>query len=367
MTNYYELLEISQNASKEEIEKAIHKVRRLWNTRSTNPNAEIRVEAEQKIRSIAEAERILLDPAQRREYDIQLIDFNSKRVLPVPDNEDEDNWLDLAIEYDERKDYSSLSQLMEKVTRQYPNNAQAWIWRGLASQYQERYTDAEYEVKKAISFMPNNAAYHAVLGDIYLDLDQTQNAEIEYRRALELEPSNNDYKLSVAMTLGMEEKYEEALKFSSEVFKVEKDNERAQHLYTLSLYNSTMKSISYNKTLGDYVITNEAQLVFLKGKLPLFDAIPKNNSDVKDLIEKVHKIVKDAETSQFRKSDRMATYIVAFIVGFVCLCSGSSTAILGVIICVLVVAVYIYRHNMPGWKWQQRLAGEDTKRSGIQS
>ena len=55
MINYYELLEISKDASRDNIEAAIRKMRRTWNNRANNPNADIRAEAEQRIRAIAEA------------------------------------------------------------------------------------------------------------------------------------------------------------------------------------------------------------------------------------------------------------------------------------------------------------------------
>ena len=72
MVNYYELLEISQNADRTTIEQAIKKTRRLWNNRANNPDASIRAEAERHVREVAEAEKILLNDASRAEYDQQL-------------------------------------------------------------------------------------------------------------------------------------------------------------------------------------------------------------------------------------------------------------------------------------------------------
>ena len=61
MVNYYELLEIPQNADKATIEQAIRKTRRVWNNRANNPDVTIRAEAERHVKEIAEAEKILLD------------------------------------------------------------------------------------------------------------------------------------------------------------------------------------------------------------------------------------------------------------------------------------------------------------------
>ena len=72
MVNYYELLEIPQNADKATIEQAIRKTRRVWNNRANNPDVTIRAEAERHVKEIAEAEKILLDVGKRQEYDEQL-------------------------------------------------------------------------------------------------------------------------------------------------------------------------------------------------------------------------------------------------------------------------------------------------------
>ena len=55
MVNYYELLEIPQNADKATIEQAIRKTRRVWNNRANNPDVTIRAEAERHVKEIAEA------------------------------------------------------------------------------------------------------------------------------------------------------------------------------------------------------------------------------------------------------------------------------------------------------------------------
>ena len=217
MINYYELLEISKDASRDNIEAAIRKMRRTWNNRANNPNADIRAEAEQRIRAIAEAERILLDDSARREYDARLASAPVTGSTSGPSGreaDDSEDWISLAIEYDERKDYDSLARLMEKVTRMYPNNARAWVWRGLASEATDSVNDAVYEFKKAISLEPNNAVYHAVLGDLYMDHDENRAAEDEYRTAYRLSPNDNEYKLNVAMICGVQEKVFDNPRFS---------------------------------------------------------------------------------------------------------------------------------------------------------
>lgn len=364
MINYYVLLDINQTAEKAEIESAIKKARRIWNNRANNPNADIRAEAEQRVRNIAEAEKVLLDDGARATYDRMLSDSPVEKEESSNDNEED--WIDLAIELDERENYDSLANLMEQVTRSQPDNPRAWLWRGVASENQERYSDAEYEIKKAISLEPDNDVLYSVLGGLYAEQDEFQLAIVAFEKALQMDKSNIDYQLDVAECYRLLKKYSEALQLAESAYKQEKTNERVQHIYSLALYSHTMQSLSYNRAFDDYVVTNSAQLSFLKSKMSAFESLPVSNKDVREVVDKVKKILSDAETTQYKRSDRMAAYIVAAVIGLICLFSGSTSAIAGVVILTVTIALYVYRHNMPGWKWQQRQAGQETKSTGLQ-
>jgi tetratricopeptide (TPR) repeat protein len=48
------------------------------------------------------------------------------------------------------------------------------------------FQEAEKEIKLAILLRPNQASYHALLGDIYYRLNDHQNSLYEYKRAVSL-------------------------------------------------------------------------------------------------------------------------------------------------------------------------------------
>lgn len=73
----YEVIEVGPTARDSEIREAILVARRKWQNRSNHPDLSQRQVAEQRIAAIAEAERILLDPADRTLYD-------QARVAPQP-------------------------------------------------------------------------------------------------------------------------------------------------------------------------------------------------------------------------------------------------------------------------------------------
>lgn len=68
----YEVIKVEPTATATEIREAIPAARREWQSRANHPNLSKRQIAEQRIAAIAQAERVLLDPAARARYDQSL-------------------------------------------------------------------------------------------------------------------------------------------------------------------------------------------------------------------------------------------------------------------------------------------------------
>ena len=96
MNNYYEILEVSKNASKEIIEKAYKVLAKKYHP--DVQKEENRAEAEQKMKLLNEAYEILSDDTRKKQYDLQLEEelklemqeelnrINSNRVEKQPNN-----------------------------------------------------------------------------------------------------------------------------------------------------------------------------------------------------------------------------------------------------------------------------------------
>lgn len=68
MKDYYQILEISQTATNEEIKKQYRFLSQAWHP-DKFPNAEQKAKAEEKIKAINEAYNVLGNPSKRKEYD----------------------------------------------------------------------------------------------------------------------------------------------------------------------------------------------------------------------------------------------------------------------------------------------------------
>ncbi|SFI86133.1 J domain-containing protein [Thermoflavimicrobium dichotomicum] len=83
MKDYYQLLGVSQQASKEEIEQAILQQMRVWTHRINAPTLTKRQEAERMVEELEQIKEILLDDEKRKQYDQEL---EKSRKLSVVDD-----------------------------------------------------------------------------------------------------------------------------------------------------------------------------------------------------------------------------------------------------------------------------------------
>ena len=82
--NFYQVLEINQNATPDEIKKAYKKLVLKYHPDKSSQNGINKEEAEKKFKEIGEAYEILSDPKKRKNYDL---DISDKKVNYKVSNE----------------------------------------------------------------------------------------------------------------------------------------------------------------------------------------------------------------------------------------------------------------------------------------
>lgn len=299
MTDYYKLLEISPSASAEEIQVAIKKIRRVWNARSSNPNAGIRAEAEQNIRDIAQAERVLLDEGERAKYNATLNQqFVSAPVETAPQQSYNDNsWIDDVDYYRNRGDYISIVNLMQRVLSSQPQNYLAWYAIGDAYYKQENYGEAEKSLLQSIRLETNDLAY-GVLGLVYAECDEYEEAYRCFSKAAELDPDEANYKFNCAETLRLMNKLNEAMVIVEKAYKQDPSIPTAKPIYFSCLRDLIYNAVSYNRSSGRHIIINQRQLEFVKTYLPkLSKMVVEGRREHTKVEEELRQMVIAAETT----------------------------------------------------------------------
>ena len=358
MMDFYRLLEVEPSASEEELRTAIRKARRLWNGRTANPNADIRAEAEQNVRAIAQAERILLDPAEREAYDRSLLHRQEPVQQEPRPSQVDDSWTQEADRLSRQQDWQGLLYLGQRVVSAQPDNALAWCAVGNAQYRMDNLSEAESSIRRSISLYPHDIAYET-LGFICLDTDRAQEALRCFQEAARLDPKAVGYRVEQAEALRVLGRYDEAVRMAEEAYQADKSREWSRSIYFSCLNDRALNYTSYNRSSGRHLILNANQLAAVKRELPRLATLasgPKEQRAVEELRQML------AQAEQKRYDDHYGSAIW-WVIGFVI-----ALLIPGVrILLAVVVAVLFYAtHFKSGLTWNYLNASEAVRRTGLQ-
>jgi tetratricopeptide (TPR) repeat protein len=195
--NYYEILEISPDASAECVRLAVKRQRRTWVKRLQVPGAERRREAEDRMALIEAAEATLLDLEARRAFDDQLARYvpSAPRTERAAEGSD---WLSLATEFLEHGDAPSAAYAARQATGRQALRHEAWAVRGRASFLSGQDQDAIFEFSEALRISPDSDEYFFDLGSVYEQAGRDQPALDCYERAARIAPHNPLYRVAIA-------------------------------------------------------------------------------------------------------------------------------------------------------------------------
>lgn len=297
MVNYYELLEIPQNADKAAIEQAIKKTRRVWNNRANNPDAAIRAEAEMHVKEIAEAEKILLDANKRQEYDVQLSQAPKNDVVDQTPADDSDWEKEFFQAYDrDMNDYAA--QIAQRAVRANERNGRAWFLYGEALRRSGNLAQGVDALKRA-SLLSDDASIYRQLGFAYSGAEQYGDAYKAFKSASQLDPSDFEYHTLMANCLRIGGMITEAIAEAKIAHSMNPNDENTKFEYFVALHEDAMKAMSYNRSSGKHLIINRRQLDYINDILKIMSVVvPKGDDRCIKAMEAIVQIVVDAESSK---------------------------------------------------------------------
>jgi DnaJ-class molecular chaperone len=188
--NYYEMLNIDKNASKEEIVQAFRKMIKTCHPDRIKDKAEKQM-AEEKFQQITEAFNILKDDAKRKEYD-------EKLESGADDSGEADA---LATQYfknglhqlNNEGNFRLAEEFFKKAVHLDKTNAKYFYYLGLAqSEEPKKQREAVANLAKAMELDPFLAKYPALIGTIYLKSGMNTRAIKYFEKALELDDNNKE-------------------------------------------------------------------------------------------------------------------------------------------------------------------------------
>lgn len=297
MVNYYELLEISQNADKTTIEQAIRRTRRVWNNRANNPDVTIRAEAERHVKEIAEAEKILLDESKRKEYDLQLSQGPKTEVVDQNPTNNCD-WEEEFFQAYNRDMNDYAAQIAQREISVHERNGRAWFLYGEALRRSGNVSQGIEALKRASLLLDDSGVYRQ-LGFAYADVEQYGEACKAFLNAAKIEPNVAEYHALASncfRTIGM---ITEAIAEAKEAYSIDPNDEQVKFELFVALYEDAMKAMAYNRSSGKHLIINKKQLDYVNGLLQTMSVVvPKSDNRCTKAMEEVVQIVVDAESTK---------------------------------------------------------------------
>lgn len=179
MKNYYEILEVNKSASPETISKVYKFLAKKYHP-DANPNNS--KEAEEKFKEISEAYEILSNEEKRKQYDLELENYESKNS---PETVSMENFIKL-------RDYcNQLENTLKQYTSQSVNTNSGNNYYSNTSQYQSQSNynpNAEYEEQAQQQAYQDavNRAYH----DAYVNTLRNMGYKIRYKKTFKEEIKN---------------------------------------------------------------------------------------------------------------------------------------------------------------------------------
>lgn len=374
MIDYYQLLNISPDATEAEIKKAIRQQRAKYRRRvDSSPNIDTRSMAEKKVEQIGEAEKILTDPEKRNAYNQQLESEPEDTSADQPTRSGNKDWLSVSHEYyrngDTRKAYSAAKE----ATDVQSNDVDAWAFRSLLASELGNYDDADFAIDQAFRINPQNAGLHAVAASIASDEKRHDTAIAEYREAFRLDPTDYSSAINIGFELALSGRDEEGFNHLKSLHEIHPDNaEITSHYVSYSMiYLKSKLSMSEGKLPTDRVPTNKTQVDAGVEIMNEIESLDVDDDDINKKRQTYKEVLDYAGQRQFAKTKILTgikTIILWFIVILIFhwLIHGFMN-FLGVVLVTALFGYWLYIQVFPyGYEMNKEKVGEYASKTGLQ-
>lgn len=256
--NLYDLLQVPSTADVETIRDALKMQRKTWQKRQNAADPAKRAQAEEKMRRLDDANRLLLDPISRTSYDEQLANYRPPTRAGGDSGDSPTGWLERARDFLTQGDAHSAAYAAKQATELDGGSHAAWAVRAEASLHLSDQNAALFELGEALRIKPDEAEYHFDLGMVYESIGKWAQALAAYEQAARLDPSTTLYQVAVATIYLQQDQPKRALEIMERVVAREEGNRYFNLCYALALHDTAIDQMTLLKS-GLHVITTEEQ------------------------------------------------------------------------------------------------------------
>lgn len=374
MIDYYQLLNISPDATEAEIKKAIRQQRAKYRRRvDSSPDIDTRTMAEKKVEQIGEAEKILIDPEKRDAYDQQLKSAPAETSTDQPSKGESQDWVTVAHDYYDKGDIRKAYSSAKEATRVESNNDEGWGLRALLASRLENFDDADFAIAQALKMNPTSAKLHYIAGTVAVAEEDYNTATAEYKESVRLDPNDYVSLTLIGWVMGFSGKDEEGFQYLKTQHMAHPDNSYiAKNFveYALDIMQKNF-SVSAEQFETDVIPTNEAQVNLGNRYMKEIESIDVDDDDLNEQRREYKEMLDYAGKRHFKISKifngikSIIVWLIAVLIinwlfhGFVHL--------LAIVIATAVLALALYLGLLPyGYELNSKKVGEDAAHTGLQ-
>lgn len=358
MENYYQFLELSPDATTEEIEKVIHHQIRLWSARTNAPQMNRRQEAEQMLKKYESIEAILLHSEQKKLYDRQLLNhpngWPEEKVLEVL------NEGFRLLETDQPEDALFIAI---KLTEHIVNRAEAWALLGQARFAVGEKQEAVDAMSKACDLAPSNPEYSYILGEMYQSSNRLSRAEEAFEHAISLDCSEMKYQYKLGSLYIQHGNFKHGIQLLEKCVEEAPENESYKEELVrayLDIAFSTWKEIGehHPHLKAGFYPTSQADVTMAYIYVKRAASIKTSNRDLLKQIKESRYLIRKREGRQFTGSWLFALVSTAELV----LIQQYNPSMINVSLIGLLPLLYIFATFTPRYRiYQWAFVGKSTR------
>jgi tetratricopeptide (TPR) repeat protein len=333
--DYYELLEVARDASEEEIRAAITRQRRIWVRRQSSPDPERRAYAEQRVRYVDSAERILLDPVARRAYD----DARAHQAGTASDGGAPGGHYRVPGSTSRRHDTS----------RDLQPRAHA----------RAHSTAAHRDTTPSDTTPEADLDAHLRRGDAHLDQAAWRRARAEFEYVLERDPGNVRARTGLGLAHVGAGRVKEGLTLLERVLAEHPDDEDTKRALATALYESAVAGlgeVSDARGRTRPMILSRRQLHLVRRHLRRIRRLGLSDWQVRMNVEELADVLAEARKAVWTRSAHLRFYAMLFVAAALLAFASDieSLRVFGAFWMVVVAGLYVLRHRVPAWKHYRR-------------
>jgi Flp pilus assembly protein TadD len=186
-----EMLQANEKTGPEEIKKTYQRMAKEFNPDRVHASGDATLKTKITVifDTITQAYNSLKDEKRRMEF------FGALEKIPKKEEDTETVLLEeqfrRGVEEFKNGNFWGAAEIFKWVTKNNPRNSKAWSYLSLAlSKMPHRMKDAEEALLESIKLEPYSGEHFANLGILYLKEGNKKKAELQFEKALKLDPAN---------------------------------------------------------------------------------------------------------------------------------------------------------------------------------